>query len=178
MQKYVALLRGINVGGNKKVPMADLKKCLEKLDFKNIKTLLNSGNVVFEGAKSDEKKLIKKLEAALEEKFNFTVPVILRTAEEIEKLIKTDPFQNIHVDKNTRLYITFLAEKSTSAMGIPYESSKKEFRILEKTNRELFSILQLSPSTKTTELMSIIEKEFGKNVTTRNWNTVLKIAEL
>ena len=176
--KYIALLRGINVGGNKKVPMAILRETLEALGYQNVKTLLNSGNVVFE---SDEKTidvLAKTIEKKLEEVFNVHIPTILRTYDNIQKLIESDPFKNILVTPQTRLYITFLASKPSSNLPIPYKSPEKDFIILQVTDTEIISVLTLSEKRGTVDAMSILEKEFGKQITTRNWNTVVKISKL
>ncbi|MEK7673204.1 MAG: DUF1697 domain-containing protein [Patescibacteria group bacterium] len=183
--KYLALLRGINVGGNKKVPMAELKKMFENLKFKNVKTLLNTGNVVFESdseaslaEEKSEKILAKNIEEKFSKTFGFDSKIILRNMDEITKLIKSDPFKKIEIDENTRLYISFLGDKHNSKLKIPYTSENKDFQILKATDDTVISFLQLSPTMKTIKSMDIIEKEFGKFTTTRNWNTVLKIAKL
>jgi uncharacterized protein (DUF1697 family) len=174
MAKYVAFLRGINVGGNKKVPMAKLKSVLEEFGFKNVRTLLASGNVIFESKKDSLPSLTKKISATLEEAFSFTIPVILRDADQIEKIAGSDPFKNIIVTKDTRLYVTFLSEEPKSKLKIPYISPDKSFQILAIKDKAIFSIVDLSKA-GTVEAMAILEKEFGKNITTRNWNTIVKI---
>jgi len=175
MPRYAALLRGINVGGNKKVPMADLKKLFEKLGFTNVKTLLNSGNALFA---SDEKKaaLHGKIEKAMAEKFGFPIPLILRTVDELKALAESEPFKGITVTPATRLYITFLGEGSKkSSLKAPFESEDGACRILRISPTEVCSVLTLAEDVGTVDAMGIIEREFGKNVTTRNWNTVQKM---
>jgi len=174
MNKYVAFLRGINVGGNKKVPMSDLKIFFESLGFKNIKTLLNSGNVVFEGEKADA----ETLEKELEKKFGFQISVILRTVDKIGKLINSKPFDGVKLTPETRLYVTFLKDKPAGKLKIPYESPEKNFKILHVTEGEVLSILTLSLKLGTTEAMGILEKEFGNKITTRNWYTVEKLTKI
>lgn len=173
---YVALLRGINVGGNKKVPMTDLKKILEKLGFKNVRTLLASGNVVFEvpGKTSVSS---SGLETAIEKKFGFPVPVILIPFSQIEEIIKLDPFRKTKLTPETRLYVTFLSKKPESKLTIPYHSPDRSFEIISIAGNIIFSVLDLTKA-QTPDAMNILEKEFGKNITTRNWNTVVKIAAL
>jgi uncharacterized protein (DUF1697 family) len=175
MTKFVALLRGINVGGNKTVKMDDLKKWFAALGFKNVKTILNSGNVLFESADDDETALSTKIEKKLEKELGHKVGVQVRSIEEIQKLADRDPFKKIKVTPETRLYITFLVDKPKSKLKIPYETPEKDCKILELTNREVCCAITLSPGRGTTELMGFLEKEFGKNVTTRNWNTVGRI---
>ena len=176
MAKYVAFLRGINVGGNKIVPMAKLKSILEDSGFENVRTLLASGNVIFEGKKENLPSLTKKISTTLDETFGFTIPVILRDADEIEKIITVDPFKGIGVTKDTRLYVTFLSEESKSKLKIPYYSTDKSFQILNIKDKAIFSVLDVS-KTGTVDAMAILEKEFGKNITTRNWNTIVKIVK-
>lgn len=176
--RYSAFLRGINVGGNHKVPMAELKKTLEKLGFENVKTLIASGNVVFESSQLNVVKLKLTIEKELQQKFGFEVPTIIRTADYLGALIKTDPFKKIKVTPLTRLYVTFLGDKPAKELKKPYLSEGKEFRILEVTDGEIFSVLELSPTNRTVDSMNYIQKKFGKNITTRNWNTVQKMAAL
>lgn len=175
--KYVAFLRGINVGG-KMVKMEALRKAIEELGYEHVKTLLNSGNVVFEAEEKNEKKLQQVIEEKLEKVFGFHIDVLLRTQKNIQALVSADPFKGIAVTPQTRLYVTFLSEKSVHALKIPYESPEKDFRILRVTDTEVVSVLTLSEKRGTTDVMKIPEKEFGKLITTRNWNTVKKIAEV
>lgn len=175
MTKFVALLRGINVGGNKLIKMDDLKKCFAALGFKNVKTILASGNVLFESTDPDEIALGKKIAGKLKSELGHDVGVQVRAIDEIQKLADRNPFKKIKVTPETRLYISFLPEKPKSKLKIPYTSPEKDFRILEVTHREICSVVDLNLGRGTVEAMSILEKEFGKNITTRNWNTVAKI---
>jgi len=183
MQKYVALLRGINVGGNKKVPMAELKKVLEKSGLINVKTLLASGNVVFSQrdgfpeSNSNILQLQTLIPSIIEKEFGFPVPALLRTHKEIEKIIELNPFKEIKVTPQIRLYVTFLSENSKDKSSITYISPDKSFKIISSFDRTVFSVLDLSIS-NTPEAMNMLEKIYGKNITTRNWNTILKIANL
>lgn len=174
--RYIALFRGINVGGNKKVPMADLKKLLEKAGYTNVKTLLASGNVLFDSPEKKLPALTQDIEALLEKKFGFTVPTIIRTLDEVRTLIATDPFKGIKVTDATRLYVTFRgAQTKRHSIKIPYKDPEADFHILSVTDGEICSYLIVGQDRGTVDAMGILEKEFGKNITTRNWNTVLKL---
>lgn len=177
MTKHVLLLRGINVGGHKKVPMIELKKMMVDLGFENVKTLLNSGNVVFETKKEKESVLLQKIGEALENTFGFKVNLMLRTDKEIQKIIHLAPFKNTVVDKDIRLYISFLSEATNSKLVLPYSSAENDFQIVQKTEREVFSMVNVK-TFRTVDAMKFLKKEFGKDLTTRNWNTVLKIGAL
>jgi uncharacterized protein (DUF1697 family) len=178
--KYVAFLRGINVGGNKKVSMEKLRKVLEGMGFTNVKTILNSGNVVFEiGITTSINRLTIKIEEALEKKFKFPIPTLLRSFEDIQKLVATQPFAGIIVTPQTRLYITFLSHTDAeSVVKIPYDSAEKDFNILRISDGAICSVLTLSPKRNTTDVMKVLEKEYGPKITTRNWNTIQKVADI
>jgi len=173
MTKYVALLRGINVGGHHKVPMAELRVALEKLNLKNVMTLLNSGNVLFESDGSD---LENTIEEHLEKTFGFPIPTILRKYKTILALYANNPFKNIKVTKETRLYVSFLKNEVDTDLELPYKSEDHSFEIIEKRNSTICSVLDLSVS-KTPKAMDALEKFYGKELTTRNWNTIERIVK-
>lgn len=175
MRKYVAFLRGINVGGHHKVPMKELSSFMQLLGFSNIETLLNTGNIVFESANKNIHEIETLLESRLAEKFEFSIPVIVRGAEQIQKLQEHNPFSTIEITKDIRLYVTFLKEKSIGEVELPWKSEDQSFTILEVFDGAVISVLDLSKN-KTPKGMDDLEKIFGKKITTRNWNTVLKVA--
>lgn len=110
MKKYVAFLRGINVGG-KSVKMGRLKEVLESIGFKNVKTLLNSGNVLFEASVNDTEALARMINDALSNAFGFVINIVLRTDEQIRSLIDSMPFKSVKATPDTRLYVTFISEE-------------------------------------------------------------------
>jgi uncharacterized protein (DUF1697 family) len=173
--RYALFLRGINVGGAKKVPMAELRAMFESLGFENVKTLQNAGNAVFE-TKTSRAGLIPLIEKTFTATFGFESQIKLRTFAQIEQMIALDPFKTIKTGKDVRLYVTFLRGKSKSRLPLPH-TSETGIQILRKTDSEVFTALNLKTA-HTLEAMAMIEKEFGKDVTTRNWNTILKIAAL
>ncbi len=155
--------------------MEKLKKVLEKEGYTNVKTLLASGNILFDAPKESEVLLEKKLEQILEAAFTFPIPVLIRTLEDLQKLKQSDPFKGIKVTPETRLYVTFLSEKPSTKLKIPYHSPDSDFTILCVTNSEVCSVLIVNDRTRSVDSMAVLEKEFGKRVTTRNWNTVAKM---
>jgi uncharacterized protein (DUF1697 family) len=171
---YVALLRGINVGGHHKVPMADLRTLMGKLGFGDVTTLLASGNVIFTGQQQDTRMLEKQLAADLEKHFGFPIPVLIRTKEQLLDLAAAEPFRDIEVTKDIRRYVSFLMEKPNDPPTAAWKSDDGSFEIKAIYEREVISVLDLS-KTKTTKHMDMLGKQFGKDITTRNWNTVEKI---
>ena len=175
--KYIAFLRGINVGGHT-VKKNQFVEIFSSLGLQNIATVIASGNIIFDTEEKNEKILTKKIEDKLKDVLGYPVPTMLRSSEEIKKLIELEPFRNLTLTKEIRRYVTFLAEDINQDFKLPFESTKKDFIILAKTKREVFSVLILLEQGKTPEVMNILEKEYGKNITTRNWNTIEKIATL
>lgn len=170
-------LRGINVGGHHKVPMAELRKRLIEMGCKNVRTLLNSGNIVFETEETNLQNLESNIESHLSKTFNFAIPLILRTKTEITDLVDKKPFEKIDYHKDIRMYVTFLKDNPTSHLDLPHFSKDNSYQIISISNRIICSVLDLS-TTKTPKGMEELEKLFGKNITTRNWNTILKILDI
>ncbi|MEZ4884180.1 MAG: DUF1697 domain-containing protein [Chitinophagales bacterium] len=173
-EQYVAFLRGINVGGHHKVPMADLRKEMENLKFEKVVTLLNSGNIVFDAIAGDLERLEKTLSEHLEKTFGFPIPTIVRKAETIDELLKDNPFKDIILTKDIRLYVSFLQTDTETDLELPWESEDKSFKIISVSDKTIVSVLDLSIS-KTPKAMDALEKYFGKDITTRNWNTIKRI---
>lgn len=171
---YIAFLRGINVGGHHKVPMADLRSELESLDFHNVVTLLNTGNIIFDTQEKDLIGLQKKIAAHLEQVFGFRIPTLLKTAEMTLDLLKREPFSQIQLTKETRLYVSFLWNDPTLELDLPWTNMDGSYSILELYDNTIISVLDLA-ITGTPKGMESLEKRFGKEMTTRNWNTILKI---
>ena len=177
MSTYVAFLRGINVGGHRRIKMAELRQAFESSGFQKVKTLLATGNVVFESPKTDAQSLTQSIEEKLKATFGYEIDVILRTIEQIQELVDSNPFKAIEVTPDTRLYVTFLSDKPNSRLKIPYESPEKDYKILDVAGGAVYSVLTLAANTRSTDAMAILGKEFGKKITTRNWNTITKIVK-
>jgi uncharacterized protein (DUF1697 family) len=158
--------------------MADLKKLVQEHGFTNVKTLLNSGNVVFETEEMDSDLLKQQMEQTLEKTFGFSIPVLIRTHKQIQEIVDLDPFKSISITPETRFYVTFLSGIPHITREIPYISPDKHFRVLEITQTAVFSAIVISKEIDTTKMMALWEKELGKSITTRNWNTVVKLAQL
>lgn len=177
MKKYIAFLRGINVGGRKPVKMEDLKKTFAALGFQNVNTVLASGNVFFDTMEPRADALVKSIEEKLKQVFGHEIGVLVRSLKELQDLAGHNPFKNVKVTPQTRLYVTFLSQKPKTRLKLPHESPGKDFKILRVSDREVCSALTLSPNWGTTDLMPVLEREFGEKITTRNWNTIAKILE-
>ncbi|MDX1959295.1 MAG: DUF1697 domain-containing protein [Leptospiraceae bacterium] len=174
--RKIAFLRGINVSGHHKVPMKELCNLFLKLGFENVSTLLNSGNVIFDSKENNNSELESFISSSLEKHFGFPIPTIVADANDLLKVLAKNPFKKVKVHKDIRLYVSFLKTEPKINLKLPWESEDKTYQILELKDRKIFSFLDLS-LTKTTKAMDSLEKLFGKEITTRNWNTIEKIGE-
>ena len=174
MTTYIAFLRGINVGGYHKVPMAELRAALETLQCENIVTLLNSGNIIFDSAIEDIWQLETDISIHLEQIFGFSLPTILMNAKMIVGLVQNDPFKDLKLTKYRRFYVSFLQNDPQIDLELPWKSEDGSFKIIDIRDHAILSLLELSKG-KTSIAMGILEQKFGKNLTTRNWNTIKRI---
>jgi uncharacterized protein (DUF1697 family) len=177
MYTYISILRGINVSGQKKILMADLKTLYENLGFKNITTYIQSGNVIFEADKKTTHQLEQAISKAIENQYKFDVPVIVRTASDLRKLLTTNPFlkaKDINVDK---LHVTFLSDPpSTDDLNVlnTFDYSPDRFKVIDQ---EVF--LHCPESYGETKLSNkFFENKLKVKATTRNWKTVNALVEL
>jgi len=175
MDIKTAILRGINVGGHRKILMADLKQLLEKNGFlKNVATYIQSGNVVF-NTDEENSVLELKLEALIKSHFGHDVPVIVRSKEELLKVIEHNPFKA--EEDITKLHVTFLKEQpqQLDIDQISADTFKPDlFSIEDKT-----VYLCLKKKYHETKLSTnFFEKNLQVGATTRNWKTTLKLLEL
>ncbi len=178
MAKYVAFLRGINVGGHKIIKMEGLAKIFSSFGFKDVATFIASGNVIFESTEKDSNTLRKKIEDGLKKKLGYEVVTLVRTIDEISALAALDPFRKTNIKGITRTYITFLLEEpdATSAKAIMELCSDIEAFWIKGT--EVFSMVRKDTSKKPLFSNLMIEKKLGMSATTRDSNTLEKISAL
>ncbi|OGD16016.1 MAG: hypothetical protein A2W20_01005 [Candidatus Aminicenantes bacterium RBG_16_66_30] len=167
-------MRGINNVGSKRVTMAALKKAFESMGFRNVRTVLASGNVVFETSGGDPH-LDLTISRGLEKAIGFPVRVVLRTVRGLRAMIDADPFKGVPSGPDVKLYVTFLAGKSKPASRLELPRPPKGVQIVRVGPGEIFSAVGASPGAGTPELMAFLEKAVGREITTRNWRTVIKL---
>jgi len=174
--KYVAFLRGINVGGKNKIKMETLREVCAALGFENAKTYINSGNVIFETVKKDDCKLAGEIEKAIESEFSLKIKVMARTIDEIRDIIKNNPFAG-QFENEKDLHVFFLDEELPPEKRELLLANNNENEQYAVRNREIYCLLRVSV------LDSLMGKDYiGKKLkvsaTARNWRTVNKIVEL
>lgn len=178
LQVFISILRGINVSGQKKILMSDLKGLYENLGFKDVATYIQSGNVIF---KSNEKLpdtgFAKKIEEAIEKKYDFKVPVVIRSEEEMKKTISSNPFLKEKNNDSKRLYVTLLSEIPAKENVESIENidfSPDKFIIIGK---EIYLCVPNGYG-ETKISNNFFEKKLKVKATTRNWNTVNKLSDM
>jgi len=152
--------------------MPALKAAFEAAGFTAVKTVLGSGNVVFDARSTSEQALQQKAEAAMQEHLGQAFITIVRPIEQLRKLLETDPYERFKVDPKAKRIVTFLRGRPKARIALPVEMDGA--RILSLKDREIFSAYL--PTPKGPVFMTLIEKTFGKDLTTRTWDTVAKVA--
>jgi len=176
MARYAVFLRGINVGGNKKIGMADLRSLLADLGYSDVATLLQSGNAVVTSAERSPAKVARTIEAGIADRFGMIVACFVRTPTELQAVLDLDPFAGI-ADNPSRYLVLFLDEKPPADLGErldPAAYAPEEFRLGE---REVYLWL---PNGQADAKLSefLLGKKSGLHATGRNWNTITKVAAL
>lgn len=152
--------------------MPQLKSCFEAAGFKDVKTVLSSGNVVFSGNAASEAALERRAEAAMAKQLGRSFYTIVRPTTALLGLLEADPFAAFRLPANAKRVVTFLREPHKAKLSLPIEVDGA--RILAMNGRSAFTIYL--PNPRGPVFMTLIEKTFGKNVTTRTWETIKKCA--
>lgn len=170
---YIALLRGINVGGHN-VKMEVLRNLFSELGYDNVRSYIQSGNIFFDSTEIDKVLLRKKIEKHLNTSLGFTVSVSLRTIEELENILKQDPFKKVTLTPETRFSVLFLAEPSDIDLPLPYKTPDGGYEVVDKTLTELFVVWHLLNG-RPGNSYGMLEKKLQVPTTTRFWHTTAKI---
>jgi len=172
---WVALLRGINVSGQRKVPMADLRAVHEGLGHTEVVTYIQSGNVVFD-ADADAVTLRAALEEAIADTFGFAVPVVLRTSEELRRAAAANPYPDAGADPQ-RVATTFLDVAPAADRVEEFDPDVHTPDVCVLDGREVHLFCR-SGFGRTRLTNAYLERHFGVAATTRNWRTITKLLEL
>lgn len=168
MKRYAAFLRGVMPTNCR---MADLKQAFEAAGFADVKTVLGSGNVLFSAPSARVAAIERKAEAAMEKHLGRTFFTIVRPVDELRKLVATDPYAKFKVKPGAKRVVTFFRGQPKRLPKLPIEQDGA--RILAVRGGEAFITYERTP--KGPVFMVLIEKTFGRDVTTRTWETVNKM---
>ena len=176
MKKYIALLRGINVSGQKKIKMAELKLLFVDMSFQNVVTYIQSGNVIFSSNEKNRQNLENKISSEIKRKFGFEVKTFVLNPKKVQSVIENNPFINKKKELE-RLYVTFLSDKPTGENVqklnlIDY--SPEEYKI----DKNCIYLFYPNGAGKAKLNNNILENKLKVFATTRNWRTINMLSEL
>lgn len=175
MKTYIALFRGINVGGNNSLPMKELVAVLEALGARGVKTYIQSGNAVLDSEEEDPSRLCARISAAIQQRRGFAPQVLLLTREDLARAIKENPFPEAATDHKA-LHAGFLADTPTAPDLAALEALRSETERFVLRGAVFY--LHAPDGVGRSKLAAKAERLLGVPMTSRNWQTVCKVLEL
>ena len=176
MPKYVALLRGINVGGNNMIKMEKLRETIASLGFEDVKSYINSGNLIFETAKTADGKLAKEIHDAIERDFGFDISVMVRSITEIKVIVAKNPFAG-QFENHKDMHLFFLDAELTEDQKTQLFAQANDNEMFAIIDRHILCLLRIHILDSSVG-KGFIDKKLKVATTARNWRTVNKILEM
>lgn len=177
MPKYIAFLRGINVSGSKKIIMKELSKAFEETGYDDVKTYIQSGNVIFSTSRKSNSALEKSIADLIKKSFGFDVEIMVRTTKEISNIINDAPFKKKDESSGKLLYVTMLKEKLSAENKKLLKSLANPQEKFNYKNKEIYTIRDPKVSYDKA-ILGTFDKKLKVPTTTRNWNVMNKLNEL
>ena len=177
MNRYLVLLRGINVGGKNIIKMADLKASFEAMGFSNVQTYIQSGNVLIESAEKDKDPLAARIESELSRRFNFEAKVVVISQKELAAIVKSAPKGFGEDDATFRYDVIFLKEPLTPKESMQSVKVREGVDTAHAGKQALYFSRLISRASQS-YLTKIIGMPVYQNMTIRNWNTTTKLLAL
>ena len=176
MGVYIALLRGINVGGRNKLPMKDLARMFEGAGCTDVRTYIQSGNVVFRADEALAGRIGGLIVATIEEELGYQVPVVVRSAEQLERAVAGNPFAGDEVD-DKQLHVAFLAEEPKEAAVAELDPERSPPDRFEISGREIY--MHLPNGVARSKLSNAyFDRVLATVSTVRNWRTTKRLLEM
>lgn len=173
--RYVALLRGINVGGNNMIKMEKLREIVSGLGFENVKTYVNSGNVIFDTKKTDDRKLAAKIHDAIQKELGLDISVMARSIDEICEIIVNNPYKG-QFENDRYLHVFFLDDELLPEKRKLLLEQTSDVEFISVTGRTIYYMLRISIVDSVLG-KGFIDRKLKVAATARNWRTVNKIVE-
>jgi len=174
MKTYIVLLKGINVGGHKKVPMAELREILSKLDFKNVQTYIQSGNVILQSSEKNTQKIEETIKKTIFEHFGFEVSVLVKTRQDLKRIFDNSPFSEEKKQASYFIMLHHTPEKELVKIASEKVYEGEEYEIIKNCiyyySAKGFGQAKFNAN--------FFERNLKTFATARNYNTMVKLLEL
>lgn len=177
MKTYIALLRGINVSGQKKIPMADLRAMLEKLNFQNVTTYIQSGNIVFASSEMDTGILEERIKAGIQKTFGFDVPVLVKSKNDLKNTLQQNPYTDPEAIEKKLVYFVLLKNVPAPEMVKAFQNESFDNEQFFITEDCVYLLCQTGYG-KAKLNNNLIERKLKVEATTRNYRTMVKLLEM
>jgi uncharacterized protein (DUF1697 family) len=178
MPIYISMLRGINILGRKRVEMTRLREMLEGMGFEQVRTYINSGNVVFKTGKSAPSELSRRIEERMVAEFGFSALVITRTANELGRAIEGNPFVKESRSDPSRVFIGFLTQAAKADAVSKLQARATKAEQAHCCGKEIYVYYVDGMGRARLLTHGVLERVLAVSVTMRNWNTVSKLYEM
>jgi uncharacterized protein (DUF1697 family) len=175
--RYVAFLRAINVAGHGRVTMDAVRDRFTAVGCGNVRTIIQSGNVLFESPQRTSARIVKLARGKLRDVLGEEPEILLRSVEEIEGILKQAPFQAFEAEPETKLYVVFLAQQPRKKILFPLVSAKEALEAVGMNDREVFVVSRRKSNGFFGFPNAFVEEAFKTSATSRNWSTVTRIVE-
>jgi len=175
MKTYIALLRGINVGGHRPLKMEKLRQMFTMMGFENVSTHIQSGNVVFDAFPEDQQELANQIKYQIDATFGYDVPVIIRTTDDLKRIFTEFPFEG---KEGWKGYISFLSNQPSRDQKKELQAQSSEIEKFSVHEKSVYSFVNKKAEEKPIFSNGFVEKQLGMSVTTRNLCTTQKIVAL
>lgn len=177
MKTYIALLRGINVSGKNKIPMADLRAMLTDMGLNSVKTYIQSGNVVFQSKEDKTAILEASIKENIKSAFGFEVPVLVKTKTELEVIFKSNPYTDSDAIKEKQVYFVLLKNPAERELVKAFHSEKYATEDFKITDDCVYLLCKIGYG-KAKLNNNLIERKLKVEATTRNYNTMVKLLDM
>ncbi|QCW98652.1 DUF1697 domain-containing protein [Aggregatimonas sangjinii] len=177
MHKYIALLRGINVSGQKKIIMSELRDMLKALNFQDVETYIQSGNIALKSSEGRNAKVAEKIKKAIADTFGYDVPVLVKTYGELKSIFKKNPFTDASDIEHKRVYFALLQETPQPELIKTFQQEKFEAEAFMVTNDCVYLNYKMGAG-KAKLSNTLIERKLKVSATSRNYRTMVKLLEM
>ena len=176
--RYVAFLRAINVAGHAIIRMTDLREAFADAGCRGVQTYIQSGNVVFDSADTDEARLFQRIRAKVGALIGAEPGIVFRTARQIDALVRAAPFKAFETESALKLYVVCLAERPSVRPRFPLRLPKDALEAVGMKGLDVLVVSRRKSNGFYGFPNNFIEKELGVPATSRNWTTVTRMAEM